>query len=142
MPVHACCSHADAHGDVCALLHGNLGDRGVQARVIWEPRSSYRVHRLPEGSQRGECLVLRAQVRIVASMPCYSEANVNEQRGRGVFERSISGLRALNAAGYGQPGTGLTLDLVYNPNGAFLAPPTDTLQVRLPLACTHPTLSQ
>ena len=76
--------------------------------------------------------MLCAQVRIVASMPCYSEANVNEQRGRGVFERSISGLRALNAAGYGQPGTGLTLDLVYNPNGAFLAPPTATLQVRLP----------
>lgn len=69
------------------------------------------------------------QVRIVASMPCYSESNVDEQRGRGVFERSISGLRALNAAGYGQPGTGLSLDLVYNPNGAFLAPPTATLQV-------------
>ena len=79
------------------------------------------------------------QVRIVASMPCYSEANVNEQRGRGVFERSINGLRALNAAGYGQPGTGLTLDLVYNPNGAFLAPPTSTLQVRLPLASANPT---
>ena len=83
-----------------------------------------------------------AQVRIVASMPCYSEANVNEQRGRGVFERSISGLRALNAAGYGQPGTGLTLDLVYNPNGAFLAPPTATLQVRLPLAHANPILLQ
>ena len=82
--------------------------------------------------QRGEPLVLCVQVRIVASMPCYSEATVNEQRGRGVFERSISGLRALNAAGYGQPGTGLTLDLVYNPNGAFLAPPTATLQVGLP----------
>ena len=101
-------------------------------------RSSYEVHRFPEGSQRGEPLVLCAQVRIVASMPCYSEANVNEQRGRGVFERSISGLRALNAAGYGQPGTGLTLDLVYNPNGAFLAPPTATLQVRLPPICEIP----
>ena len=86
---------------------------------------------LPEGLQRSEALVLCAQVRVVASMPCYSEANVNEQRGRGVFERSICGLRALNAAGYGQQGTGLTLDLVYNPNGAFLAPPTATLQVRL-----------
>ena len=94
------------------------------------PSSSYRVCCLRK--RRGEPFVLCAQVRIVASMPCYSEANVNEQRGRGVFERSISGLRALNAAGYGQPGTGLTLDLVYNPNGAFLAPPTATLQVRLP----------
>ena len=62
-------------------------------------------------------------------MPCYSESNVNEQRGRGVFQRSIDGLQALNRAGYGQSGSGLTLDLVYNPNGAFLAPPTSTLQV-------------
>ena len=69
------------------------------------------------------------KVRIVASMPCYSESNVNEQRGRGVFQRSIEGLQALNRAGYGQPGTGLLLDLVYNPNGAFLAPPTSALQV-------------
>ncbi len=69
---------------------------------------------------------------MVASMPCYSEGNVDEQRGRGVFERSIAGLRALNAAGYGIPGSGLTLDLVYNPNGAFLAPPQQQLQVRSP----------
>ena len=62
-------------------------------------------------------------------MPCYSESNVDEQRGRGVFQRSIDGLQAVNRAGYGQPGSGLTLDLVYNPNGAFLAPPTSTLQV-------------
>ncbi|EIE21430.1 Fe-S oxidoreductase [Coccomyxa subellipsoidea C-169] len=68
------------------------------------------------------------QVRVVASMPCYSEGNVDEQRGRGVFERSIAGLRALNAAGYGIPGSSLTLDLVYNPNGAFLAPPQQQLQ--------------
>jgi len=73
---------------------------------------------------------MHMQVRIVASMPCYSESNVNEQRGRGVFQRSIEGLQALNRAGYGQPGTGLHLDLVYNPNGAFLAPPSSALQVR------------
>ncbi|CAL8469655.1 g9196 [Coccomyxa elongata] len=68
------------------------------------------------------------QVRVVASLPCYSEGNVDEQRGRGVFERSIAGLCALNAVGYGRPGSGLTLDLVYNPNGAFLAPPQQQLQ--------------
>ena len=79
---------------------------------------------------------MHVQVRIVASMPCYSESNVNEQRGRGVFHRSIEGLQALNQAGYGQPGTGLLLDLVYNPNGAFLAPPTSALQV-----CYHTTAS-
>ncbi len=54
---------------------------------------------------------------MVASLPCYSESNVDAQRGRGVFERSLEGLRLLNAAGYGVEGSGLTLDLVYNPGG-------------------------
>jgi radical SAM/Cys-rich protein len=62
------------------------------------------------------------QVRVVASLPCYTEANTNTQRGRGVFERSIHGLQKLNARGYGQSGSGLGLDLVYNPGGAFLPP--------------------
>ncbi|KAK9794624.1 hypothetical protein WJX73_000891 [Symbiochloris irregularis] len=70
----------------------------------------------------------RHQVRVVASLPCYSTTNVDEQRGSGVFQRSITGLQLLNAVGYGQPGSGLHLDLVYNPNGAFLAPPQDALQ--------------
>jgi radical SAM/Cys-rich protein len=58
------------------------------------------------------------KVRVVASMPCYTAGNVDQQRGRGVFERSIAALLALNEAGYGQGD--LMLDLVYNPNGAFL----------------------
>lgn len=65
---------------------------------------------------------VRNKVRVVASLPCYSESNVDQQRGRGVFERSIEGLKMLNRAGYGVPGSGLVLDLVYNPGGAFLAP--------------------
>jgi hypothetical protein len=69
------------------------------------------------------------QVHVVASMPCYSPTNVDQQRGHGVFDRSIQGLQALNAVGYGQPGTGLQLDLVYNPNGIFLAPPQSKLEV-------------
>ena len=73
--------------------------------------------------------MLRLQVRIVASLPCYSEQNVDQQRGSGVFQRSIRGLQMLNEAGYGQPGTGLHLDLVYNPNGIFLAPQQNTLEV-------------
>ena len=68
------------------------------------------------------------QVHVVASLPCYSEANVDKQRGRGVFERSITGLQMLNAAGFGAEGTGLMLDLVYNPGGAFLAPPQAALE--------------
>lgn len=67
-------------------------------------------------------------VRVVASLPCYSSENVNKQRGGGVFERSIKGLQMLNAVGYGQPGSGLTLDLVYNPGGVFLAPPQSKLE--------------
>ena len=67
-------------------------------------------------------------VEVVASLPCYSVANVDRQRGDGVFDRSIAGLRALNALGYGQPGSGLVLNLVYNPQGAVLPPPQGPLQ--------------
>ena len=70
------------------------------------------------------------QVHVVASMPCYSPTNVDQQRGHGVFDRSIKGLQMLNAVGYGQEGSGLRLDLVYNPNGIFLAPAQDKLEVQ------------
>ena len=60
------------------------------------------------------------KVHIVASMPCYTKENVDMQRGRGVFDKSIEGLKQLNSLGFGIHGTGLTLDLVYNPGGAFL----------------------
>lgn len=68
------------------------------------------------------------QVEVVASLPCYSAANVDRQRGDGVFERSIAGLRQLNALGYGQPGSGLVLNLVYNPQGPSLPPNQQGLQ--------------
>lgn len=68
------------------------------------------------------------EVEVVASLPCYSQENVDEQRGDGVFESSIRGLQALNALGYGQPGSGLELNLVYNPNGAFLPPNQSKLE--------------
>ena len=67
------------------------------------------------------------QVEVVASLPCYSQANVYEQRGNGVFESSIRCLQRLNQLGYGQPG-GLPLQLVYNPNGAFLPPAQGKLE--------------
>jgi radical SAM/Cys-rich protein len=68
------------------------------------------------------------RVDVVASLPCYSAANVDKQRGDGVFDRSISGLQALNTLGYGKPGTGLTLDLVFNPQGPNLPPDQHKLQ--------------
>jgi len=68
------------------------------------------------------------QVEIVASMPCYSLANVDKQRGKGVFDKSIAALQKLNALGYGKPGSGLTLNLVFNPQGASLPPNQTSLQ--------------
>jgi radical SAM/Cys-rich protein len=68
------------------------------------------------------------RVEIVASMPCYLEENVNRQRGDGVFAASLAGLRRLNALGYGQPGSGLTLTLVYNPGGPSLPPEQGALE--------------
>jgi radical SAM/Cys-rich protein len=67
-------------------------------------------------------------VEVVASLPCYLEENVDGQRGKGVFETSMRALRRLNALGYGDEGTGLRLDLVYNPLGASLPPPQESLE--------------
>lgn len=60
-------------------------------------------------------------VRLVGSMPCYLEDNVDRQRGRGVYRRSVAALRLLNGVGYGTSPE-LPLDLVYNPGGAGLPP--------------------
>jgi radical SAM/Cys-rich protein len=68
------------------------------------------------------------QVEITASLPCYTEELVDRQRGKGVYEKSIAGLRRLNALGYGKPGSGLLLNLVYNPQGPALPPAQDRLE--------------
>ncbi|CAA0096181.1 Uncharacterised protein [Halioglobus japonicus] len=70
----------------------------------------------------------RHKVEVVASLPCYSLENVDQQRGKGVFDKSIAALRRLNALGYGQQGSGLVLNLVYNPQGASLPPDQAALQ--------------
>lgn len=62
------------------------------------------------------------RVEVVASLPCYSLENVDKQRGKGVFDKSIAALQKLNALGYGQENSGLVLNLVYNPQGASLPP--------------------
>ena len=71
----------------------------------------------------------RQEVEIVASLPCYSEENVNSQRGKGVFHDSIIALRQLNRLGYGEANSGLQLNLMYNPTGPFLPPSQRTLEV-------------
>lgn len=67
-------------------------------------------------------------VEIVASMPCYLEENVDRQRGKGAYRKSVLALRRLNALGYGQPDSGLLLNLVYNPSDPFLPSPQNALE--------------
>ncbi|MEO0367956.1 MAG: arsenosugar biosynthesis radical SAM (seleno)protein ArsS [Pseudomonadota bacterium] len=69
----------------------------------------------------------KRKIRLVCSLPCYTEDNVDAQRGRGVFDKSIAGLQLLNSVGYGIS-EDLPLDLVYNPGGAFLPPPQAQLE--------------
>jgi len=68
------------------------------------------------------------RVDIVASLPCYTPELVDRQRGEGVYEKSVEAIRRLNALGYGKPGSGLSIDLVYNPQGPTLPPPQARLE--------------
>jgi radical SAM/Cys-rich protein len=68
------------------------------------------------------------QVEVVSSLPFYNADKTDRQRGKGVFEDSVKALRMLNARGYGVEGSGLILNLVYNPNGAFMPAPQQGLQ--------------
>jgi len=84
---------------------------------------------LSEDNQQGLAEFLAEhKVEVVASLPCYTQENVDEQRGKGVFDKSISGLQQLNTLGYAKPETELILNLMYNPTGAFLPPPQDMLE--------------
>jgi radical SAM/Cys-rich protein len=101
------------------------GARALGVRVI--DRCNLTI--LSEPGQEGLAEFLAAQgVEVTASLPCYSPANVDRQRGDGVFERSIAGLQALNALGYGVEGSDLLLNLVYNPQGPSLPPPQGPLE--------------
>jgi len=68
------------------------------------------------------------EVQIVASLPCYIEDNVDGQRGKGVYQKSMRALKRLNQLGYAQDGSNLTLTLVYNPTGPYLPPPQKALE--------------
>ena len=85
--------------------------------VIFEPGKDY----LPE-------FFKRHRAELVCSLPCYSEENVDRQRGKGTFELSIRALQIFNELGYGQSESGLVLNLVYNPVGPHLPPPQDQLE--------------
>jgi radical SAM/Cys-rich protein len=99
--------------------------RALGLRVI--DRCNLTVLEQPGQEDTAEFLAAQA-VEIVASLPCYLEDNVARQRGDGVFQSSIRMLRRLNALGYARPGSGLTLNLVYNPQGPSLPPAQDKLE--------------
>lgn len=101
--------------------------RRLGRRVI--DRSNLTVLFEPHQEELPEFLASQ-QVEIVASLPCYGPENVEKQRGRGVFAKSIRALQVLNALGYGRPGAPLKLSLVYNPVGASLPPEQATLEAR------------
>lgn len=82
---------------------------------------------LEPGQEDTAAFLAEHGVEIVASLPCYEAANVDRQRGRDVYARSIEALRRLNALGYGDS---LRLDLVYNPQGATLPPAQAELEAR------------
>jgi radical SAM/Cys-rich protein len=85
--------------------------------VIFEPGKDY----LPE-------FFKKHQVELVCSLPCYSQENVDKQRGKGTFDSSIRALQRLNDIGYGQADGNLILNLVYNPVGPHLPPPQEKLE--------------
>jgi radical SAM/Cys-rich protein len=86
---------------------------------------------LLEAGQEDTAAFLAANaVEVIASLPCFEAENVERQRGRGVFARSIEALQRLNARGYGRPDSKLRLDLVYNPQGASLPPPQAQLEAQ------------
>ena len=98
-----------------------LVDAAVEHGVQVIDRCNLTILLEPGQEDLAEFLASR-KVAVVASLPCYLDENVDRQRGRGVFDASIEGLRRLNALGYGDDESGLSIDLVFNPQGSVLPP--------------------
>ncbi|HEU5282673.1 MAG TPA: arsenosugar biosynthesis radical SAM (seleno)protein ArsS [Burkholderiales bacterium] len=99
--------------------------RALGAHVI--DRCNLTVLELP-GQEDTAAFLAAHGVEVTASLPCYLEDNVDRQRGDGVFQSSVRMLRKLNDLGYARPGSGLTLNLVYNPQGPALPPEQGKLE--------------
>jgi radical SAM/Cys-rich protein len=84
---------------------------------------------LPSQADLAEFLA-EYRVEVVASLPYYRANQTDAQRGAGVFEKSIEALQQLNRLGYGRSGSGLSLNLVYNPVGAFLPPKQEAIEAQ------------
>lgn len=101
------------------------GARALGRQVI--DRCNLTILRRP-GQEDTAAFLAGHGVHVIASLPCYTKENVDAQRGRAVFEASVEALRLLNGLGYATPGSGLALDLVYNPLGAALPPAQAALE--------------
>lgn len=103
--------------------------RALGVRVI--DRCNLTILQVP-GYEDMAGFLAREGVEITASLPCYSQENVDKQRGEGVFDASIIALKKLNALGYGKNAgvddSGLILNLVFNPQGSRLPPPQEALE--------------
>jgi radical SAM/Cys-rich protein len=113
-------------------LHKRFDEMVVRAREMGRKvidRCNLTITRLPNYAYLPRFLA-EHQVEIVASLPYFKEGQTDAQRGDGVFHDSIEALRALNEEGYGHPGTGLVLNLVTNPVGAFLPDDQRAMEVR------------
>lgn len=111
-------------------LHRGFRDLVVAARALGVrviDRCNLTILFEPEQDDLAEFLA-ENRVEVVASLPCYSLDNVDRQRGKGVFDKSIAGLQRLNALGYGREESDLLLDLVYNPQGPALPPDQTALE--------------
>ncbi len=103
-----------------------------QARALGRhvmDRCNLTVLLLPSQSDLARFLV-EHQVEVIASLPYYRPSQTDAQRGDGVFEKSIQALKHLNQLGYGAEGSGLALNLVYNPVGAFLPPKQEAIEAQ------------
>ncbi len=108
--------HFDYLVERCVQLGRHVMDR-CNLTVIFEEGKEY----LPDFFQKN-------RVELICSLPCYTEENVDQQRGKGTFHQSIRALQQLNRLGYGVTNTGLELQLVYNPVGTHLPPPQEQLE--------------
>ncbi|MBM4126484.1 MAG: radical SAM/Cys-rich domain protein [Nitrospira sp.] len=103
-----------------------------QARALGRhvmDRCNLSVLLLPSQADLGEFLA-HHRVEIIASLPSFQASQTDAQRGEGVFEKSLEALRLLNRFGYGRPDSGLLLNLVYNPVGAFLPPKQESIEAQ------------
>ena len=104
-----------------------LVERAVDSGVHVIDRSNLVILQ-EQGQEDLAGFLARHRVEVVASLPCYLEENVDQQRGKGSYSQSIEALLKLNKLGYGMPDSGLALNLVYNPLGPSLPPPQGPLE--------------